>query len=94
MLDPNRAELDACMIRVLAADTSTRDDPRCPRIAESVPLADLAFFVLADRHPTLWTEVLPKSVVGMPAVELADWLAEPGQRKRLAERIRSALEQP
>jgi len=94
LLDPNRAELDTCLMEVLATSTSTRDDPRCPRLAESMPLADLAFFVLVDRHPDLWTEVLPKSVVDLPAVDLADWLAEPGQRARLAERVRGALEQP
>ena len=89
LLDPSNTDIDKCLLDAVS-DESGVNNPVCPKTKQSVTLGDLAFFVLADRHPGLWTAAFPARR-GEIAGGYHEWVAVSGNRKKLQDEVAKAL---
>jgi hypothetical protein len=92
LLDPSSPTTDTCLVKAMSLVAESRSDPRCPGMITALPLADLAFFVLVDRHPGLWERALPASIATSPATAYHDWVAFPENRTLLIENVKQVLQ--
>lgn len=93
LLNTEVASFDACLTAAIT-DLTQVPDPNCPRQFDQVARGDVAFFVLSDRHPQLWEQVLPAEAASEGVRSYSDWVNRPGNRQRLAEAVRDLLKTP
>ena len=91
LLNPNVRGMDKCLIDAISVDLEIVSSPICPRETEFLALGDLAFFVLSDRHPGLWAQVLPADIADAGLMSYTKWVSRPINRAALVKSIEQAL---
>ena len=88
LLDSNRHT--HCLVSEIT-DETLRSDPRSLPRRDQIALGDLAFFVLNDIYPDLWSLTLPPGTGGTEAGYFKV-IATTQDRHNLQERVRSSIE--
>ena len=94
LLDPASESIDVCLIDAIA-DTQAIATPYCPASSAEMPIGDLAFAILADRHPGLWESALPRELIALQEKNgsraFSDWVSQRKNRQMLQKAVRKHL---